>query len=189
MPITSAGLTGAILTGLSSMTLVGQGVPKLAQGVANGLMPWIRSLSVVTVDAGSAGVGTSLMVWAVPAPILITNLLVAYPINGHIGVMAPLEATGLGIGLGLGFAQGVMVSQHAGVGTGTGIAKVTGGPAFPFLMQGFASADIKGLGAVNKASAISQALAVTLAVFTLPVPIVGSASPAGASGVGIGRIL
>jgi len=189
MPITSAGLTGAIITGLASATLIGQGMPKLAQGIANGLVPWIKSLSVVTADAGSAGVGTSFMVWAVPGPVLVANLLIAYPANGHIGVMAPLEATGLGIGLGLGFIQGAMVSQHAGVGTGTGIARVTGGPAFPFLMQGFAGADIKGAGAVQKASAISQALAITLAAFTLPVPIVGSASPAGASGVGLGRIL
>jgi len=189
MPITSAGLAGSIITGLATVSFTGVGMPKLAQGVANGLISWVRTLTVITADAGSAGSGTSFMLWAVPSPLLVSNLLVSYAANGHIGALAPLEATGLGNGLALGFVQGALVSQHQSVGTGVGVAKVVGGPAFPYLMAGFAGVDIKGVAAVKKAAAISQALMMTLAVFTLPVPIVGSASPAGASGVGLGRIL
>jgi len=189
MPLTPAGLTGALIVGLRGVAMTGSGVPKLAQGVANGVCAWVKSLKVVTVDAGTLGVGVGFLPFAVPPPLLIASLLAAYPVNGQLGVMAPQEATGLGVGLGLGFIQGIMTTQHPTVGSGTGVAKVIGGPAFPFLMAGFAGVDIKGTGATQKASAISLALQMTLAVFTLPIPIVGAPTPMGSSGVGQGSIL
>lgn len=189
MPLTSFGLTGAIITGLSTVGFVGSAMPKLAQGIGNGLALWAKSISVTSVDIGSVGVGTGLVAWAVPRPLLNTNLQAAYPIYGHIGSMAPLEAAGLATGLSLGFTQGIVTTQHLAVGVGSGVVRFTGGPAFNYLMQGFAGVDIRGDGAVKKASAISQALAATLAVFTLTVTIVGSASPYSVSGVGAGRIL
>lgn len=189
MPISSAGLTGAIIGGLSSVGFTGTGMPKLAQGIANGLFNWIRSLQVITVDAGTLGAGTGILPWFVPTPLITSNMLAAYAAVGHIGSMAPREATGLGTGLGIGFAQGVMQTTHPTVGVGTGVAKVVGGPALPFLLTGFSGVDIKGTAAVQKASAISIALTNVLAVFTLPIPIVGAPTPAGSSGVGQGRIL
>lgn len=189
MPLATPNLAASITAGLFSVGIKGQDVSKLAQGIASGLVPWVRSLQVVTQDVGSAGIGTGFMLWSVPSPLLISNLLSTYSANGHIGTMAPLEATGLGKGLATGFLQGLIQTNHPGVGVGTGVAKIVVTPAFPNLMQGLASVQIKGVAAASKANAISQALTMTLSVFTIAIPIVGSASPAGASGVGIGRII
>lgn len=189
MPITPANLTAAVAGGLASGGMLGPATPMLAAGIANGLCQWIPLLIVQTTDAGSLGAGTGFAPFAVPPPLLISNLVAAYAANGQIGPMAPLEATGLGNGLAAGFAQGLMKTNHPGVGTGTALARVLGPPAFSSLMSGFGSAGITGQGASLKANAISSALLVCLQVFQAPIPIVGSASPAAGAGVGIGKIL
>jgi len=189
MPISVAGLSSSIIFGLTSVGFTGVAKPQLAMGLAIGTMAWVRSLTVITADAGTAGTGTGFLPWAVPVPLITTNLMISYPLNSHNGAMAMLEAQGLGLGLGLGFVQGAMVTVHAGVGTGTGIAKVVGSPAFPFLIAGLLGVGMTGPGSTQKANAISQALSRVLLVFTLPIPIVGSVTPAGASGVGTGKIL
>lgn len=189
MPITLGGLTGAVAAGLAAGGMVGQAVPQLAAGVSAGLMIWIPQLTVTTVDAGTLGVGTGLLPFAVPAPLIIGSLLAMYPANGHLGPMAPLEATGLGTGIATGFAQGLMTTNHPTVGTGTGVARVVGPPAFPSLVAGFGSVGITGQGSALKANAISSALVLVLQSFTVPIPIVGAASPTGSSGVGVGKIL
>jgi hypothetical protein len=189
MPISTPNLTAAVTAGLLSGGMIGMATPKLALGIGGGLARWIPLLVVQTTDAGSLGVGTGAIPFAVPAPLLISNLIIAYAANGQIGPSAPLEATGLGNGLATGFAQGLMKTNHPGVGTGTALARVIGPPAFSSLMQGFAAAGITGQGATLKANAISTALLVCLQAFQVPIPIVGSASPAAGGGVGIGKIL
>lgn len=189
MALTQAGLAGAIGTGLVAGGMLGPAVTQLAGGIAIGLMIWVPQLQVITADTGTLGVGAGVMAFAVPPPLLIGSLLVSYPANGILGPMAPLEGTGLGIGLGLGFAQGQMITIHPLVGSGSAIARVTGPPAFPSLMAGFGSVGMKGPGSVMKANAISTALVATLQIFTLPMPIVGAASPSGSGGVGTGKIV
>ena len=189
MPLSSSGIATSLIAGLRSSAMLGEEVPKLSQGLGNGLFAWANALTVTTIDTGSGGVGVGFIPWLVPSAILIPNLLATYTANGLLGIMAPLEATGLGNGLSLGFAQGALFTNHVGVGSGAGVARVSGPPAFSFIMAGLASVGIKGSGAAQKASAISQALAATLAVFTLPIPIVGSASPSVVAGVGTGRIV
>lgn len=189
MPATSAGITAAIVAGLAGVSFTGQDVPRLAQGLGNGLLAWMGALTVVTTDTGSGGVGTGFLPWVISSQLITTNLLTSYPGNGHSGSLAPLEATGLGIGFSTGFAQAAIVSQHPTVGTGAAIARVIPNPSFTYLIQGLSGVGITGVGASQKASAISQALLTVLAVSTWSVPIVGSASPSATSGVGVGRIL
>jgi hypothetical protein len=188
MALTPANLSASILGGLTTVGLKGSAVSQLAQGLANGLTAWTQGLTVVTTDTGSAGVGAGFLPWLVPLPLLSASLLATYPANGHLGPFAPVEAQGMAIGLSLGFAQGFLVTVHAGVGAGTGFARVTGGPAFPFLIAGLLSVGVKGTGASQKANAISQALTLVLQTFGTPIPIVGSASPVVTAGVGVGRI-
>jgi len=189
MPITPAGLIPAIAGGLASGGMLGLAVPMAAAGIANGLCQWIPQLVVQTVDVGFLGAGTGFVPFAVPPPLLTSNLLIAYAAHGLVGPMAPLEAVGLANGLAAGFLQGLIMTTHPGIGTGTALARVLGPPAFPSLMLGFASAGITGQIAPLKASAISSALLVCLQVFQVPVPIVGSPSPFTGGGVGIGKIV
>lgn len=189
MPLTSAGLSGSIIAGLTSAGMLGERVPQLASGIATGLVNWVRTLVVTTADTGTAGSGTGFIPWVFLAPVFIPNLLTAYSSNQLLGLFAPSEATGLGNGICTGFLQGALVTQHPQIGTGTGLCKIIWTPAFPFLMAGFSSAGIVGPSAWRKANAISQALDASLAVFILPTPIVGSATPTASSGVGFGIII
>lgn len=189
MPINQASLTQAVLTGLISGGMLGPATPKLALGVAGGLMRWIPLLIVQTKDVGSAGAGTSSTPFSIAPSILVSNLLLEYAQNGQLGPMAPLEAMGLGNGLAAGFAQGTLQANHPGCGSGTALAKVIGPPAYSSLVKGFESAGITGQGAPKKAKAISNALRTALQVFEAPVVIAGppSPSPGGGSGIGVLR--
>ena len=189
MPLTPVNLTAAITVGLLGGAMLGPATPKLALGIGTGLMIWVPQLTVLTTDTGAIGAGVSAAPFLIPPPLLIGNMVLAYIANGQLGPMAPLEAVGLGLGLATGFAQGLMISVHAGCGSGVGLARVLGPPAFSSLMQGFASADIKGTGAVQKANAISTALQLTLQAFGAPVPIAGAPGPSPGGGVGIGKIV
>lgn len=189
MPITSANLTASVLAGLAGTGMTGTAVPTLASGIGQGVAAWVKTLTVLTVDVGTGGAGTGILPWLVPQPLLLGNMLAGYAANQHLGLMAPREATGVATGLALGFAQGLMTTTHPTVGTGTGVVKIVGPVAFPFLIASFSGVNIKGVAAAQKANAISQALAQTLAVFTLVIPIVGSAAPYGSSGVGTGRVI
>jgi hypothetical protein len=189
MPITPPGLTATITGGLLSAGMLGIAVPQLAAGIANGVSIWLPTVTVMTVDAGVLGAGVGVLPFVVPLPLVLSSLMTAYAANGQLGVMAPLEASGLANGLVLGFLQGLIVTTHPGVGVGVGVARLLGPPAFPSLMQGFASAGITGQGAVLKANAISMAFDMIFAVYVTPIPIVGSVSPFPAGGAGFGNIL
>jgi hypothetical protein len=189
MPISPASLSSSIYSGLVSVGLHGQATSKLADGVSKGLAPWVKSITVVTADTGTAGVGVGVAPWLLIPQVLVTNLLACYTVNGHLGPKAPQEAAGLGFGIALGFAQGLITTTHPVVGSGVAVPKFVSSPAFPFLISGFASVQMVGVAAAKKANAISQALAMTLAVFTLSIPIVGPVTPSGISGVGVGQII
>jgi hypothetical protein len=189
MPITFPNMTAAIAAGISSSSFTGISIIQLASGIASGIIMWLPFVQVQSVDSGTAGAGATVLPLVVP-PILLQNaLLSTYITAGHLGVFAPLEATGLALGLSNGFAQGVIQMTHAGVGSGTGVVKFLGPPAHPYLMQGMASAGMTGPFSTMKAQAISQALLIVLQALTFPVPIIGPPSPSPASGVGIGKVI
>lgn len=189
MPIVAPALTVTITTALLGCGMLGIATPKFASGVAMGVSLWVQKLSVKTVDAGLVGVGTGLLPFLFPQPIFLTSLLVSYAVNGQLGPMAPLEATGLATGISLGLLQGMVITNHPSVGAGAAVARVSGPPSYSSLMQGFSSVGITGSGAAKKANAISTALMITLQGLVLPVPIVGGGGPTPSSGSGSGKII
>jgi hypothetical protein len=189
MPLATPALTTTIATALLGSGMLGTAVPRYASGLSLGITLWAKSLLVNTIDAGVVGVGVGFIPFLVPQPVLLANLLVAYPANGQLGPMAPLEAVGLANGISLGLLQGFLTTTHPSVGTGAGVARVSGPPAFSSLMIGFSSVGMPGPGAASKANAISIALMVTIQSLVLPIPIVGPGGPMASSGSGFGTII
>ena len=189
MPLSAPTLSATVTAGLLSGGLIGPAVPKLGSGIGQGIFLWVQKLRVITVDAGVIGSGKGLGPLLIPQPLILTNLLLSYAANSHLGVMAPLEAFGIANGLSVGFGQGLISTMHPSVGTGAAVARITGPPAFPSLMQGFSSVGLTGSGVPNKANAISLALTMTLQTLVLPIAIVGASGPSSSSGSGFGSII
>lgn len=190
MPVTTPGITSALYPNLISVGLLGYDTPKLARGIANGVAQWISLVKVNTTDAGSAGTGSNIpLPLTVANPILLANLISGMASQGLSGVFVPPYLLGLTNGLCTAFLQMFIKTTHTGVGTGAGVAKFTAPPARTSMVNGFASAGLKGDSAVRKASAIAQGLDLTFASLVLPVAIVGTASPSAATGVGTGSIV
>ena len=189
MPLVAPVLSATVTTGLFSGGLIGPAVPKLGSGIGQGVAIWVQQLKVNTIDTGAVGAGKGFGPLLIPQPLLLGSLLAAYAANGHLGVMAPLEALGIANGLFLGFGQGAISTTHPSVGAGAAMARITGPPAFSSLMQGFSSVGITGSGATQKANAISIALAVVIQTLVLPVAIVGAGGPSPAAGSGFGSII
>jgi hypothetical protein len=50
MPLTPPGITGLVASNLLAAGNIGQGTPKLAAGIAAGVMLWVAGVKVTTVD-------------------------------------------------------------------------------------------------------------------------------------------
>jgi len=183
-------VTGPIIaTSLGSVAILGLAVPSFSLGVAIGVAKWLPQVTVSTVDTGSAGVGTGGLPFAVPQPLLLGFLQVAFTSMGIIGVMAPLKVLGLANGLASTLAMAAISTTHTGVGTGTGIARFSGPPAGPSIILGLSEVGMTGPGTVRIGNAIGMGLTNAVLAYTVSVPIVGSASPISAFGTGVGKIL
>lgn len=189
MPLVAPILSASVTAGILSGGLIGPAVPQLGSGIGQGIALWAQQLKVTTVDAGAAGTGKGLGPLLIPQTLIMNSLLLSYTINGQLGVMAPLEASGIATGLFVGFGQGLISTTHPSVGVGAAVARITGPPAFSSLMQGFSSAGITGSGASKKANAISMALTMIIQTLVLPVAIVGAAGSSPSSGSGFGSII
>ena len=189
MPLTPASITGLVTVNLLATGNLGTKVPQLAAGVAAGVMLWNASLKVVTIDAGTLGVGVGLLPCVIPQPLLLASFLGGLAATGNVGVMMPLLALGLANGLALSFATGVITTTHPTVGTGTGVARFNGGSAVPGMIGGFASVGMVGPGPTKIATGIGVGLDTAFAAFTVPIPIVGPPSPAASGGTGFGTIV
>lgn len=189
MPVTAPGSTAVLVPNLVSTGNVGTGMPRFAQGVAAGLSLWVTTVRVTTTDVGSAGVGVGAVPLVVPQPVLYGFLAESYATTGQFGPVAPLFLLGLANGLAAALVLGIVQTTHPSVGSGAAVAKFPAPSAIPPMVQGFASAGMVGGGPVKQATAIGLALDKTFSALTLPVPIVGSGSPVGASGVGSGGII
>jgi hypothetical protein len=176
---------------LLSVLHIGTGMPKLAMGVAIGVCQYLTvQAKVVTVDAGTLGVGTSIMPLIVPPPLLQGGLYSGFSSMGILGPMAPLTITGLTNGLCTGWlALALLQTNHPGIGTGAGVAKIVAPTAVPSMIFGFTSIGMVGDGPVKLATAVGIALDITFSAFVEPIPIVGSASPVGGAGVGFGSVI
>lgn len=190
MPLTPVGLAGALIPMLAASGMLGPAMPQLASGVAAGVILYnTSSLKVITVDAGTLGVGAGAAPVLVPQPLLLSSLLTAFAATGILGPMSPLLALGLANGLSIGFLQGLLVTVHPTVGVGAGVAKFVAGTAVPSMIAGFASVGMVGPGAIKKATAIGIALDITFLALVLPTPIVGPPTPLPSAGAGFGQIV
>jgi hypothetical protein len=189
MPLTPPGIIGVMLPALFSAGNIGTGTPKLASGIAAGVMLWVAQMKVTTIDTGSLGVGVGLLPCAVPQPLLFAGVGAGMVSFGNVGPMAPLLTLGVANGLALAFLQGLITTTHPSVGTGSGVAKFVGPSAISSMVGGFASLGMVSPGAVKIASSIGMGIDIAFAGFIVPIPIVGSASPVASGGTGTGTIV
>lgn len=190
MPIALPAISGVLTTNLLATALIGTDTPRLASGVASGLVYWVPTVTVSTVDAGSAGVGVGVPIpWIVPQPLLLGLLTANIPPAGFTGLFTPSLILGLANGLAIAFLQMLISTTHPTVGTGSGIAKFASPPAAGPMNAGFASAGLVGDAAPRLATAIGVSLDSALASLVIPMVIAGSASPSPASGTGTGKII
>lgn len=189
MPLTVAGATPILTANLVASGMLGTGVPKLSLGIATGLQLWTPTITVTTIDAGTLGVGVGTLPCIVAQPVLYGFLLESFASMGLMGPMCPLFCLGLSTGITLSYVQGIVTTTHPTVGVGTATAKFVPSPAPPMMIQGFAAVGSTGDGPTRTATAIGLALMKTFSSLVLPMPIVGSPSPSGSSGVGTGKIL
>lgn len=184
MPVLSAQVQGAILAQLS---MTGSDLSKLMLGIGIGVQQWVLATIVQTQDVGTAGAGTG-GPFPVLAPALTGNV-----ISGVTSVFSGTDAASLAAGIGGGIQtalqSGLIQTTHAGVGTGTGIVRFQAPSAVGFIQAGLAAAGITGTYAGTLAAGVGQGLDRTWQTFITSIPIVGSVSPSGASGVGIGKIV
>lgn len=190
MPVYIPAIVGVLVPNMVATGNLGTQVPQLATGIATGLQYWIPSITVVTTDQGSLGVGSGgPLPLVVPQPVLYANLMIGVAANGLFGIMAPALFLGMANGLVLAFAQMLVKTTHPGVGVGNAIAKFIPPACTPQMLAGFASAGMKGDQVARVANAIGLGLDITFNSLVLPVPIVGSASPSGGAGAGVGNII
>lgn len=190
MPVTPVQAMSTLVPNLVATAMLGVGVPKFAQGLGIGLSAWTPTIIVSTTDTGTAGAGKGVPVpIVIPQPSLYGFLLAGMVSQGLIGVMSPGFILGLSNGLVLLYAQAFTNTVHVGVGVGAGVATFRPPPAFPSIQSGFAAVGMAGEGGIKLARALSQGLEKTFRALILPQPIVGSPTPTGASGRGVGNII
>lgn len=187
-PVLSAGFVAPCMVATGNL---GIGLPKLALGVSIGVCQYLALAKVSTVDVGTLGAGTSLFPLIVPFPLLQSNLLASFAASNLIGVMAPSFLSGMATGLTTGLISlALMQTNHPTVGVGAGVARIVGPTSVPSMVSGFAAAGMTGSGPTTVASAIGRGLDMTFAsFFQVGVPIVGTPSPIGSSGVGFGTVI
>jgi hypothetical protein len=190
MPISLPAFTGVIASNLLGAALIGVEIPRLASGVATGLVYWAPQIVVSTIDTGTAGAGVNVpLPWLIPQPLLFGLLSANVPPAGFVGLFVPSMVAGLSNGLSVSFLQMLISTTHPTVGTGTGIAKFTAPPAAISMLAGFASVGLVGEAAPRLATAIGVSLDASIANLVIPVVIVGPPSPSPASGTGIGKLI
>jgi len=189
MPLTPPGLIGPILSNLVSTGHIGIATPQLAAGVAAGVMYWSPLVTVISVGAGTLGVGVGIIPFVVPPPLLLGSMAIGFASSALIGIFSPLTIVGLSTGLALGLIQGLVLTIHPTVGLGAGVCKFVAPPAGPLMLAGFASVGLIGLSAIQLANAIGMALDLTLLALVLPTPILGPPSILPGAGVGIGKLV
>lgn len=190
MPATVPGIMGVLIPNLVSTGMIGQGVPTYCQGVAIGLSIWAPQVKITSVDAGTAGSGKCVPIPVLaPPPLVYGNVIAGMTSNGLLGILMPAFALGLANGLSASFAQMLISTTNPTVGSGAGVAKFVAPPCTPSMLQGFASAGMKGDATVRKARAVGMAVDLTFASLVMPIVIVGPSAPFAGGGAGFGTLV
>lgn len=175
---------------LIGVGLIGIGTPKIIKGVAIGLALWASSRSLSTVDVGTVGVGKGFFPLVPPVSSLLPTLQINAVSEKMLGIFTPTFLSGLASGLSFSLATGILSTSHPSVGVGTAIATIAGPPGRLSFLQGFESAGVTGETGKKLAKVIGNSLDTIYATpLITPIPIVGSPSPTGSSGIGVGKIL
>lgn len=190
MPVTPVQALGVLTPNLAATGMIGTGTPKFAQGFGIGLSTWTPTISIRTVDAGTAGAGKGvpIPITLVP-PVLFANLHAGMASQKLLGIMEPAFILGLSTGLVQLYAQALTNTAHVGVGLGSGVATFNPPPATGHFLAGFAAMGMTGEGPTKIARALAMGMENTFRALILPQPIVGPPSPSGGSGVGFGNII
>lgn len=189
MPLSPPTLAGVIALNLVGTGHIGVAVPQFASGVASGILFWFTGgLKVATVDTGQLGTGLGAIPLIVPQPVLLGFLTTNFAAQAMLGVFAPLTILGLANGISTGLLPGLVTTTHPVIGAGAGVCTFKGAPCTPFMIQGFATAGMVGLGATKMAAAIGISLDETFNALVLPTPIAGPAGPITGGGTGFGQI-
>ncbi len=180
MPITAA-LLGTAHLGVQA--------PKLALGVANGIVFWAQSARVTIIGAGIAGAGTVSFPAIVPAPALIATVMVGFAAQQLTGIRSPTLATAVATGMATGItSQSLILAAFPGVGSGSGTARIMGSGSSS-MVRGFITVGLTGSKNMKLARAIGMGLDKCIAALPMVVPIVGPGGSAPGSGTVTGKII
>jgi hypothetical protein len=188
MPLTPPGLAAPIATALAGTGHIGIQIPKIALGIATGIVFWAQAARVTIVGAGAAGAGTVSFPAIVPAPALIPTILAGFAAHRVIGIRAPILATAIGTGVATGItSQSLILAAFPGVGSGTGTVKILGnGPSA--LVRGFLAVGLTGTQNTRLAKAVGFGVDKCFAALSMFVPVVGPAGSAPGAGTVVGKI-
>lgn len=190
MALTTASLSGSIISFGQARYPGSQTIPKIAPAVARSVLSWVSVPANVTVQgvtAGTAGVGTvNGKLGLTGAPNLVSLALQA------AGVTGPSSA-GVGLSVGAGVlatfnASAQYSGASAAVGTGSDTSKVTRANAatlIPILLANFTAQQVAGVSNTTLATGISNGIASLLLTGLGLGGVVGSASPVGAAGTSV----
>jgi hypothetical protein len=190
MAITTASLSGAIISYGQARYPGSQVIPKIAPAVARSILSWVSAPVNVTVQgvtAGTAGVGT------VNGKILLTGApnLVSLALQ-QAGVTGP-SSSGVGLSVGAGVLSTFNASAQysgasAGVGTGSDTSKVSNANSaalIPIILGNLNAQAVAGVSNTTLATGLANGIASLLLTGTGLGGVVGSASPVGAAGTSV----
>jgi hypothetical protein len=190
MPVSAQAIKLTLIPNLLSTLVIGKDMPRLAQGVANGVSSWVRKIKIQTADAGTAGAGKGTLPITLASPILILNITRGMAQMKLLGLFSPLLITGLSNGLSLSFLQMLASTTHPSVGVGAGVPRYVTPSATLDLVRGFKQAGLKGGEQTEKfCRALAIGLEASFKTLVIPIPIAGPPSPSPSAGTGTGNII
>jgi hypothetical protein len=190
MALTTASMTGAIITAAQARFPGSQVTPKLAAAVSRSVLSWISVSTNVTVQGvttGTAGAGSvnGKLGFSGPANLVSAALTQA-------GVTGP-TAPGIGGAVGRGVlatlnASAQYTGASVGVGTGSDVSKVSNSNSatlIPILLANLGSQSVGGASASQLATGLGRGIADLVKTGAGAGGVVGIASPVAAAGTSV----
>ncbi len=180
-------MQASIASFMPPFLIIGPSVPQLSLGIANGLVSYLQTVTVVTVDVGTFGVGVGTGIGLVlPPPILAGALLGTFVAASIAGVMSIPLIGSISLGVSLALTAVNIVTGHPTVGSGSGAATVIPTGATQYFISGFAAAGMTGAMAIPMATAIANGFDIALPSAKGVVVIAGPPNSSPSSGAGVG---
>jgi len=185
-PAISGALNGAGCVGASSY--------QLSSAISNGLFGFLNtSVTVFTIDSGTAGVGKGTLGVVIYLPALLTPTLLSNAKGALInGSISESMLVGLSLSICGVVSSAIPMTVHPIVGVGTGVGRLLikePGTGIGIFLQSFAAAGLISPMAISLSNVISNSLNATISTASVLVQIAGPPSPVPASGVGTGVLI